>query len=523
MQWRKNSKTGLYLPPHASGYSEAGASFQRAALKAFRPRSSAPNQDIDWNNRTLRQRARMLYMSTPIAASAIQTNRTKVVGVGLSLQSTPDREVLGLSPEAAKDWRRHTEREFRLWANKPHCDATGVNNFQELQQLVLMAWLMSGDVFALLKRDKPTYTNPYGLRLHIVEADRVSTPHDYGFGVTDGKNPQNGNRIFDGVEVDDGGKVVAYHIRNTYPEQITTVEPTVWTRVESVGRRQGAPNILHIMNSERPDQYRGVSYLAQSIEMILQFRRYIESSLMAALVQAFFSAWIISQDGATDGLFDERADAIDGLENDAENGRSVRELDLNGPAAFFQLPTGTDVRFGNPNIPMASFDSFVKTFCELIGASMGLPYDVLIKSYNSSYSAARGALMDAWDEFRMRRQWLVNDFCQPVYEVWLAEAVARGRINAPGFFGDPLVRAAWCGARWIGPVQSSLDPLKEARAAVLQIQNALKTHEQVAREMGGGDWDENAEQLKRENEKLAEAMRIFQPESENLLEEQEES
>mgnify|MGYP006990135182 CR=1 FL=1 len=36
------------------------------------------------------------------------------------------------------------------------------------------------------------------------------------------------------------------------------------------------------------------------------------------------------------------------------------------------------------------------------------------------------------------------------------------------------------------PTQGSLDPLKEAKAAVLQIQHALKTHEQVTRETGGG-------------------------------------
>jgi len=102
----------------------------------------------------------------------------------------------------------------------------------------------------------------------------------------------------------------------------------------------------------------------------------------------------------------------------------------------------------------------------------------------------------------MRRVWFVDDFCQPVYEVWLSEAVARGRIKAPGFFDDPLIRAAWCGARWIGPVQGSIDPLKEAQAAVLQIQDALKTHEQVTREMSGGDWDANVEQLAAENKKL---------------------
>ena len=80
-----------------------------------------------------------------------------------------------------------------------------------------------------------------------------------------------------------------------------------------------------------------------------------------------------------------------------------------------------------------------------------------------------------------------------------------GRVTAPGFFDDPLVRAAWCGAQWIGPVQGSIDPLKEAQAAVLQIQRALKTHEQVTREMSGGDWDANVEQLAAENEKLAAA------------------
>lgn len=89
--------------------------------------------------------------------------------------------------------------------------------------------------------------------------------------------------------------------------------------------------------------------------------------------------------------------------------------------------------------------------------------------------------------------------------MWLAEAVARGRIKAPGFFGDPLLRDAWFGARWIGPVQGSLDPLKEAKAAILQIQHALKTHEQVARETGGGDWYENVELLTAENALLSAA------------------
>ena len=76
---------------------------------------------------------------------------------------------------------------------------------------------------------------------------------------------------------------------------------------------------------------------------------------------------------------------------------------------------------------------------------------------------------------------------------------------APGFFDDPLIREAWCGARWIGPVQGQIDPVKDSGAALLQISQGIKTRAQITREMGGGDWDENVAQLKRENELLREA------------------
>lgn len=513
----QDKRTGLYLPdnarPQVSGYSEAGASLVRRAMRGFKARSGSPNEDINYNNSTLRQRGRMLYMSAPLATSAVNTNRTKVVGVGLTLKSSINLDVLGLSPEEAKEWQKHTEAEFHLWADrKQGCDAIGMNNFDGLQQLALVSWLASGDVFPIFKRYKPTPTCPYSLRIHMVEADRVSTPNHMGVvgwrGITDGENPNNGNKIYDGVEVDANGMVVAYHVCNCYPWQLVK-EPQKWERVEAYGPRTGLPNILQVMNSERCEQYRGVTYLAQVIEPLLQLRRYTESELMAALIQSFFTAWIVTEtDPNRIPLNTVGAGGVVGIPN-ANPGEDSVSDDENeyqmGPGTVSHLKPGEKVEFGNPNIPSAGFDVFVKTFCKLIGAGLGVPYDVLVKEYNSSYSSARAALLDAWEDFRMRRKWFVDDFCQPTYEVWLAEAVARGRVKAPGFFGDPLIRAAWCGARWIGPVQGSLDPLKEAKAAVLQIQHGLKTHEQVTRETGGGDWYENVNQLRDENALLAAA------------------
>ncbi|MBR2132222.1 MAG: phage portal protein [Oscillospiraceae bacterium] len=499
---------------------DAGATARIAGSIApdSRPQVTGRNR----NNYTLRQRARVLYMSSTVATAAINTNRTKVIGTGLVLNSTIDREVLGMSAEEAKIWQRRTEAEFRLWAGKKHnCDAIGMNDFAGLQQLGLKSWLLSGDVFPVLKHYKRTPTNPYSLRVHLVEADRVSTPAEYGGGysvsgffegvVPEGK-PGAGHKIYDGVEVDENGMVVAYYIRNTYPFEIVVGE-TKWTRVLVYGERTGLPNILHIMDSERPDQYRGVPYLAPVIETLLQLRRYTESELMAALVQSFFTAWI---ETGTDnskiplnvadpvGVDEAPGDAIniEISEEDGDEGENDYRL---GPGTVTHLAPGEKVHFGSPNIPTTGFDAFVKTFCRLIGAALELPYDVLIKEFNSSYSASRGALLESWEAFKMRRKWFVGDFCQPIYEVWLAEAVALGRIKAPGFFDDPLVRAAWCRANWIGPVQGQLDPIKEARAAIMLINSGIKTHSQVTREMSGGDWETNVEQLKRENEMLREA------------------
>lgn len=513
---RKNNRRRA-AAPQAKGYSEAGASSTRRALKGFIPNSGAPNEDINRNNATLRQRARMLYMSSAVATSAINTNRTKVIGTGLTLKASVDRDVLGLSPDAAKEWQHTAEAEFRLWAGKKqNCDALGLNNFESLQQLALKAWLMSGDVFALVKRYPATPLNPYTLRLHIVEADRACTPTKYGGGYTEsgfieGKIPEGepgaGHTVYDGVEVDENGRVVAYHISNTYPGQITG-EVQKWHRIEAYGKKTGLPNILHIMDSERPDQYRGVPYLAQVIEPLLQLRRYTESELMAALVQSFFTAWIETETDPSDTPFNEvGAGDIAGINADggaiSDNiSDDENEYEM-GPGTVTHLAPGEKVNFGNPNIPTAGFETFVKTLCKLIGSALELPYDVLIKEFNSSYSAGRGALLEAWEAFKMRRSWFVNDFCQPVYELFLAEAVALGRLKAVGFYTDPLLREAWCGARWIGPVQGSLDPKKEAEAALMLTGHAIKTHDQVTREMSGGDWEENVDQLARENELLA--------------------
>ena len=83
--------------------------------------------------------------------------------------------------------------------------------------------------------------------------------------------------------------------------------------------------------------------------------------------------------------------------------------------------------------------------------------------------------------------------------------MALGRISAPGFLTDPLVRRAYLQADWIGPSQGQLDPTKEVQAATMAIDAGLTTREAEAIKLNGSDYIANVTKLITENELLKEA------------------
>ncbi len=480
-----------------SGYDESGASHSKNSMKGWNASSKSPQEDIDRNMFTLRQRSRSLWMSSPIAVSAIKTNRTNIVGMGLKARPSIDRELLGLSELEAKEWNRSTQREFELWAKSKHCDSTKINNFYEMQQIACMSWLMNGDAVALIEyNDKESIFMPYGLRIHLIESDKICNPQTSGNYVDlQLTNPDNGNRILNGVEINGSGAVEAYYVCNEYPQSLTYTKKE-WQRVKAYGEKTGFPNVLMIFESERAEQYRGVPYLAPVIEALKQLTRYSEAELMAAVINGFFTVFITSEKGTSEMPFTGIED-----EDGGENDKSSYGL---GPGMINILEPGEDIKMADPSRPNSNFDSFTTSYAKYIGAALEIPHELLLKQFGASYSASKAALEEAWKAFKMKRTWLVNDFCQPVYEMWLFEAIAKGRVNAPGFFLNPSVREAWCKCKWNGPSQGMLDPLKEVNAATKRVTLGISTRETETMEMSGGDFDDNAEQLKHESELMGE-------------------
>lgn len=489
------------------GYSEGGASYVKKSLKGMTGLSSSPQMDIDANLLTLRNRSRELYMTSPIAASAIKTSRTNVVGSGLHLKARVDADFLGLTEDQADEWETKAEREFEFWAETRRCDALRLNNFYEMQALIFMGQLMNGDGFCLLKYQSPTPNMPYGLRLQLLESDRVCTPYSVALPIGNAANPfwgvndRNGNQIFSGVEIDKSGATVAYWVCNQYPYAMNgyTYTAPEWKRIPAWGAITGRPNILHLFEAERAEQRRGVPLLAPVIEDLQQLKRYEEAELMAAVISSCFTVFV-----TTEGLTTELplGESLPLGTPPIPTGDNEYQL---GTGAVVTLAPGEKVEPVDPKRPNTAFDGFVDAVAKSIGAGLEIPADLLLKRFNASYSASRAALLEAWKRFQSSRQWLAREFCQPVYEQFLTEAVALGRIEAPGFLEDPVLRRAWCGADWNGPAQGMLDPTKEVQAAQQRVENGFSTREEETIGLTGGNFKRNAKQLKRENQMLKEA------------------
>jgi len=469
-------------------YGNHGASRTLNSMVGWIVNGGSAEEDIDEHGAMLRKRARDLYTGGGLARSGPQALTTAVVGWGILPKPKVDSALLGLTDEQAEEAERAILREFKLWAENPFCDAERQRNYYEMQQLAFLSMLMSGDVFALFG-EKDNRRTPYRLTVRLLEADRISTP-DSG-GESEVADTDGGGRIVDGVELDPDGTVVRYHIASRHPLSSASTTELVWTAVDAFGKDTGEPNILHIMTHERPEQRRGVPFVAAEIELLKQLDRYLKSELTANLVASMFSVFLEStEDDASAGLED--------VINEEDKVTSEDNLYELGPGVVIDLPFGKKVQAVNPTRNNSTFDKYVEAMETVIGSSMGIPKEVLVSKYERNYTAARAALLDFWRTVRVYRTRFNASFNQPIYEQWLAEAVALGRIDAPGFFDDPAVRQAWCGCIWTGASMGHVDPLKEVNAAAARIANNISTQEQEASEFNGNDWAANVRQRRKE-------------------------
>lgn len=478
-----------------SGYSESGASLIKKTLKSWLPKHFSAVSDIDYNLSTLRDRSYSLAVGSAVGSAAIKTMAQGVVNEGLKVFPRLNHTALNLSIEEARSWEEKTKQEFELWSESIECDFYRRNTFRELQRISFLNQLTDGDCACLFRRKVSKSNNPYTLRLQLIEAGRICNPQSSGVIFNNVDMLKDNRRIVNGVEVDLQGQIKALWIANKIPLELNTSKIlTTWSRVKFFGEKSGEQNLCFLCSDTRIEQFRGEPFLSPVIEIIKNIARYTESELTSAILKTYFSIFFTQ-------AFSDRSYGLEKILPNVEV--DVSEVKI-GPGTLTNLPPGVSVQSVSPAGAASTFESFTIQLLKQVGAALNLPYEVLMKNFQSSYSASKAALLQAENEFRQRREAFIIDFCEPVYRTFLAESVALGRIDAPGFFDDALTRKLWSNADWNNETSHALDAQKEIAAAEKKIALGLSTYTKESASLNGTDFVENLKQLAKEKALMAE-------------------
>jgi lambda family phage portal protein len=429
-----------------------------------------------WELETLRARSQELNRNDSLASGITESLAVNVVGQGLRPQSRLRAEVLGIPEEEAKGLRRAAEQLFSSWSRQ--ADAGNRLDFEEMQFLALRKVVEDGEIIAV-----PTWVEEPGRTLarclELVEAERLATPT--------GKKG-----VFQGIEL---GEVRKEPVRYWIRKADRVIGDTEIPRYEYVGLPardgRGRPLVLHVFPSNRPGQLRGVPWFAPLLTKFKHLADYLEAEVVAAKVAACI-ALVISQADPSMALQNPT------LETDSASGKKKEVWE---PGSVMRIGFGERAEMMDPKRPGETFPAFLEQILRLIGAALGLPYELLLKDFSkTNYSSARAALLEGRRHFMKWRGWLGRKFCQPVWELVLEEAYLRGLFPARNFYA---FQEEYCRAQWIGGGWGWVDPVKEVQASKMAIDYGLSTlAEEVASQ--GRDWEETLEQRQREEEKIRE-------------------
>ena len=406
------------------------ASLDHPDLRRWQPASASADADLLPERQTMAARSRDLARNSGVAEGALQTITDNVIGVGLRLVSTPDYRLLGKTKEWAEEWSTQVESLWRTWAESMDCDAGRSLDFTGLTVQMFRSGWLNGEGLALpLWFSRPGAK--FNLRLQVIEPDRLSNPQ----GRIDGP------RLRGGIEIDEYGAPMAYHIQRAHPgdrAMAAVADMLTWERVPAFtewGRRR----VIHAHDRERAGQSRGKPSLSAVMRQFKVLKDFTDAELKAAVVNAkvaMVTKSNLSPETVAE-LLSSNADARQEYESAlTERGLSTIAME---DGQIIPLALGEDLAGFTPARPSGSFDPFVTSIFRHIATGLNIPYELLMKDFSrTNYSSARAALIEAWRFFRGRRQWISTYWARPVFELWLEEAVNLGLVEAPDFYGIVL-------------------------------------------------------------------------------------
>jgi lambda family phage portal protein len=421
---------------------EAGQASRR--LRHFQPSRAHLNTLIAAAGADITARARWLVRNNGYAANAIESWAGNVVGDGIKPSSLiADAELKA--------------RVQRLWLDwTDESDAEGFTDFYGQQRRAAREVFIAGEVFFRFRPRRPGDGLTVPLQLQMIPSEMLP--------LTRNEPVSGGNVIRQGIEFDRIGRRVAYHFLRRHPGDVT--DPGL--AGETV--RVPASEIIHVIDPVDAGQLRGISRFAPGIVKLFLLDQYDDAELDRKKVAAMHALFITTP---------APAEPFDIAESD-ESGE--RTMDLQ-PGQIVMLEPGEEVQTSAPADVGQTYEPFQYRTLLQVSAALGIPYAYLSNDMlKANYSNSRLALL----EFRRRieayqHSVMVWQVCRRVWVRWLDTAVVSGALALADYEQQ---RRTYLGCSWLPPKWDWVDPLKDARAEIEQIEAGLKSRTQALAERG---------------------------------------
>lgn len=500
-------------PPQASAAAGGGVAYDGASihnqLATWAPALRSADAEILGEKGKLDARVRDMQRNDAYIAGGAALHKDSIVGEQYRLNARPSSKLL-FGKEDEK-WETEAQEEiemrFGMYAESPMCwpDAQRVNTLTGLVRLAVGTHVSGGEVLASAEWEDDG--RAFASNVMMIDADRLSTPDDF--------DRQTNPRIRYGVERSKRGAPLAYFIRNEHPNDLMpysgfTGMPT-WKRVRRFnpwGRQQ----ILHIYETMRPDQTRGIAAMVTALTEMRMLKHFRKTELQRAVIAATYAASIETDLPADAGI-------AMGAGQDSENPwvNTVQEF-MRFQAGYYghannihmegaKIPVfvpNTHLRVQNPGAESPLGESFESSMLRHIATALGVSYEQLSRDYTkTNYSSARASIGESLRGMLPKKRLVADGTANFVYRLWMEEALnyqdleCFKRQNMPSFY-ERQNADSYCLANWIGAGQPQIDPVKETQAALLKIKGGLSTQEVEIAKMSGGDWRQVKRQIKRE-------------------------
>lgn len=420
----------------------------------------------------LRVESVRLYDENTLAKSLIDIMCTNVIGSGLvpaltlnnikNLKEDPDE----LEKEIIQNWQ--------IWSKTKRSDYSGVTDFLDLQSQAYLSRLLMGEVFSIQRFNKKS-----GFTVQLIEGHRVGLSVNVGgFQISSDEENQ-------GIEYSESGRPIKYLFDKQFPIDAHAAD----------AREQ----VIHYFRQIRPGQMRGLPLLAGSIKDFKDLGQYLEYELKASIVAASFTAVIKS----------ERRDPLGNSplakKGKEENADYDDDTDwAMKPGLIVALNPGESIDQLNPTRPNASFEKFYNTIVTNVASANGVPFNILIKKFDTSYTAARAAILEYWKTVTQERNFFGRRFCQEIFSQWLRFEIINKNIIIDGYLTDfKLSDRILNTVRWVGSAMAQIDEVKAVNAAKIRIDLGISDRDSETKKFGTGDFLDIAAKLKTENELLS--------------------